>query len=241
MGKQSPGRVHPSTASLSLQEETSTATRAAQDHFVTHNIPHSAAAYGQDTGMAGFLIGNSNTRNLLFLPSAASPAPQCGPALPSRVRSLHVISQNAASADEPTVFYALIHYARPLVGWVILCAVVLSFALMAPISQAVAIPEHERSVYGRPSRVDGAWGGRVVRWGWGGGGGACLPGFGGGGGAGSGVTGDPDRNPMKYRLFNDICIFHPDIVELQYPSQVAFGTAPVGYSFHSLDFRISVG
>ena len=118
---------------------------------MTHGVPHSTASYSQDTGMAGFLIGNSRTRNLLFLPSAADSTPQCIPAMPSRIKSLHVVSQNVDAPGEPTLFFALIYYTRPLIGWVILCIVVVAFALMAPIAQAVAVPSEERCVHTQSS------------------------------------------------------------------------------------------
>eukprot|EP00667_Euglena_gracilis_P013488 EG_transcript_13920 len=132
---------------LKLQDKAAVHSRSYSDQLQTSGVPKEAAVYGLKTGMQGFFVGQNEDCNLLHVPAAAQAPPGWLPRLwPSRIKSLRLVSYNADAEHEPTLFFSQVEYARPLIGWMLLCTTLVSFALMAPFSRTVPVPNDSRLV-----------------------------------------------------------------------------------------------
>eukprot|EP00667_Euglena_gracilis_P005079 EG_transcript_5102 len=132
---------------LKLQDQAAVPSRSYSDQLLTSGVPTEAAAYGLKTGMQGFLVGQDEDCNLLHVPAAAQAPPGWLHRLwPSRIKSLRLVSYNADAEHEPTLFFSQVEYARPLIGWFLLCVILGSFSLMAPFSRTVPVPSDRRLV-----------------------------------------------------------------------------------------------
>ena len=142
----SPFSGSPSLDTLSALREVQEGSRVQSEfhgpQVVTKDIPVASVFQG----MHGYLIGQNPNQNMFHLPGSPTlPSPTWGSkVLPSRIKSLRVVSQYADDPLKPTIFYAMIEYARPLVGWLVLLSTITSYALIAPLSYMVPIPPTER-------------------------------------------------------------------------------------------------